>query len=228
MMQTLTVMIDRLAQALTPDFRIMPLDLPDAPVFVSVAMPQSEAVTGLKPRLPAGRGMSVQQAMVAAGAEALELRASLAQYHAAALRDLPKVDGFAMISATDLMSGAVTPVLAQEVYLDCAEVLAEPLVWDANSTGCAAGPTPEEATQTALWEAIERDSLALWWHGNVAAPALGLEVIDALQPRLFWELYRRSRSTMLLDITSDIGLPAVAAVSSAPDGPSGPRPHSLP
>ncbi|MGL4234933.1 MAG: YcaO-like family protein [Tabrizicola sp.] len=196
----------------------MPLYAPDAPLFLAMALPTAEAVTGLKPRLPAGRGLSTQQAMIAAGAEALELRASLAQRHMADLALLKRTDGFAMVEATDLLTNEAVPVLAQEVYLDCATTLSEPLRHDANSTGCAAGQTQAEATATALWECIERDALALWWHGNIAPVPVALDLIDAQQPRLFWWLHQRPRQTMLFDITTDIGLPVVAAVSSDPDG----------
>ena len=84
--------IARLDRALAQDFRIMPLHAPEAPLFLAVALPVDEGVTGLKPRLPAGRGFTPHQAMLAAGAEALELRASLAQRHAEGLARLPRRD----------------------------------------------------------------------------------------------------------------------------------------
>lgn len=218
MKQNTAQTIARLSGALACDFEIMTLDAPDAPLFLAVALPLAEGVTGLKPRLPAGRGLTPQQAMLAAGAEALELRASLAQRHAGELARLPKCDGLAVCEALDLLTRAPCPVLAQEVYLDCAATLDEPLRKDANSTGCAAGQDRNTAQATALWECIERDALALWWHGQRPAAALALELIDPQQPRLFWWLHQRTRRTMLLDLTTDIGLPVVAAVSSDPDG----------
>lgn len=210
--------IARLSDALAQDFSILPLDAPGTPLFLAIALPTDEGVTGLKPRLPAGRGMTTQGALIAAGAEALELRASLAQQHAAELSRLPRRDGLAMVAAHDVLSRAEVPVLAQEVYLDCAAVLAEPLRCDANSTGCAVGANRESALASALWECVERDAVALWWHGRRAVPGLALDVIDAQQPRLFWWLHQRARRTMLLDLTTDIGLPVVAAVSSETDG----------
>lgn len=196
----------------------MPLDEPEAPLFLAVALPLDEAVTGLKPRLPAGRGMTLQQAMLSAGAEALELRSSLAQQHTLTLRALPKQDGLAMVAASDMASGAVTEVAAQAVYLDCAPVLSEPLHEDANSTGCAAGPDRDHAMARALWECVERDAVALWWHGHLPGSAVATEIIDAQQPRLFWWLHQRQRVTRLIEVTTDIGLPAVVAVAADPDG----------
>jgi thiazole/oxazole-forming peptide maturase SagD family component len=218
MKRTALDMIASLTRSLAPDFTLVPLEAPASPLFLAIALPLDDGVTGLKPRLPAGRGMTAQQALIAAGAEALELRASLAQHHIADLAALPRTAGLAMAPAVDVLSGAEVPVPAQDVYLDCASVLAEPLRRDANSTGCAVGPDREAALATAVWECVERDAVALWWHGNRPAARLALEVIDAHQPRLFWWLHQRERVTMLLDLTTDIGLPVVAAVSADPDG----------
>ena len=210
--------ISRLSRALEQDFRLLPLDEPDAPLFLAVAMPLDDGVTGLKPRLPAGRGMTLAQAMLSAGAEALELRASLAQQHAADLKRLPRAGGLAMVRATDMASAEVVEVPAQRVYLDCAAVLGEPLKDDAGSTGCAVGPDREGAAARALWECVERDAVALWWHGNRQGGAVATEIIDAQQPRLFWWLHQRRRVTRLIEVTTDIGLPVVVAVAADPDG----------
>ena len=210
--------IAHLTRALAQDFLLQPLEASDRPVFLAVAWPVHEEVTGRKPRLPAGRGLTPQQALVAAGAEALELRASLAQNHLKTLADLPRRNGLAMVAGRDLQAGHEVLLPAQEVWLDAAFVLGERLVCDAGSTGCAAGRTRLEASETALWECIERDALALWWHGGLPARSLPLEEIDHLKPRLFWWLDGRDRVTRLLDLTTDIGLPVVAAVSSDAGG----------
>lgn len=218
MRQNQSEMIARLDRALAPDYRLMPLHRPGSPVFLAVAMPMSEGVTGLKPRLPAGRGLTLPQAIIAAGAEAVEMRASLAQSHLATLASMPRQEGLAQVTARDMASGADVAVLAQEVYLDCAALLSEPLRHDATSNGCAAGATRDAAAATALWECVERDAMVLWWHGGWAAGALPLALIDQSQPRLSWWLDQRPRVTRLLDLTTDIGLPVVAAVSADPDG----------
>jgi thiazole/oxazole-forming peptide maturase SagD family component len=218
MKPTAADMIARLTRSLAHDFTLMPLEAPASPLFLAIALPLEDGVTGLKPRLPAGRGMTPQQAIIAAGAEALELRASLAQHHVAELTALPRRDGLAVVSAVDLLSHDTVTVPAQEVYLDCASMLDEPVKHDANSTGCAVGPDRDTALATAVWECVERDAVALWWHGGLPASKLALELIDAHQPRLYWWLHQRARVTLLLDLTTDIGLPVVAAVSADPDG----------
>lgn len=218
MRQNQSDILARLDRALAPGYRLMPVHRPGSPVFLAVAMPTADGVSGLKPRLPAGRGLTLPQAMIAAGAEAVELRSSLAQSHLAMLAASPRVDGLAHVAARDMASGDTVAVPAQTVFLDCAALLAEPVLQDANSTGCAAGKTADAAAAAALWECVERDAVALWWHGGWAADALPFALIDQTAPRLSWWLDQRSRVTRLLDLTTDIGLPVVAAVSADPDG----------
>ncbi len=218
MRQDLVETLARVQRALAFDFRIVPVAAPDAPIFLAVSVPLNPAVTGTKPRLPSGRGLTQLQAMISSGAEALELRASLAQSHALAIADLPRLSGQAMVQAHDLLSGQAAPLPAQDVYLDCAAVTGERMTTDARSTGCACASTLQDAQRMALFEAIERDAVAFWWHGGVAANALSKELIDTREPRLSWWLERRPRRLVLLGLTTDLGLPVVLAVSSDPDG----------
>lgn len=193
------------------------MNIPDIPVFLAVALPLWEEATGRKPRLPAGRGLSLQQAMVAAGAEALELRASLAQNHTAKFAD--GIDsGGGTVTATDMLRGDRVEVRAQQVFLDFAEVHGEPLEVEADSTGCATGETREGATCRAFLECFERDAMALWWYGGLQREALPLDLVDQEHPRLGWWLQRRTRKTTLIDLTIDTGVPVVAAFSSEADG----------
>lgn len=210
--------IAHLNQSLAHDFRVTPLYAPDAPIFMAVAWPTSARVTGCKPRLPAGRGMTLAQAMRSAGAEAIELRASLAQNHRAEIAALAVVQGRAMVPAQDLLTSVATLVPAQLVYLDCAQVSGESPYADADSTGCATGVARADATMAALLECLERDAVALWWHGLLPAAHLPLDLIDGLQPRLFWWLQERARQTRLLNLGTDTGVAVVAAISAEPDG----------
>ena len=218
MKQDLAETLTSLQRALAFDYRIVQVPVPDAPIFLAAALPLSPTVTGLKPRLPSGRGLSLAQALVSAGAEALELRSSLAQNNRATIAALPRQNGRAVVVARDLLSGAAIQVPAQEVYLDFAALRAEVPSCDARSTGCATAATADEAARLALFECIERDAIALWWHGGVVASALPNDLLDAKAPRLAWWLERRPRRFQLLGLGGDIGLPVVLAVSSDPLG----------
>jgi ribosomal protein S12 methylthiotransferase accessory factor len=89
------------------------------------------------------------------------------------------------------------------------------------SIGCAAGPTLDEAVLGGLLELVERDAAALWWRGGDKAAALALDGEAARQTtELLHEIRRGAdrRATWLLDITSGIGIPCVAALSVDRDG----------
>jgi ribosomal protein S12 methylthiotransferase accessory factor len=88
------------------------------------------------------------------------------------------------------------------------------------STGCAAGPSFEAAAARALLELVERDAASLWWIGgqhprplaeNAAAMAEAVRLLGALRED-------RERASWLLDITTDLEIPSVAAVSVEGDG----------
>jgi ribosomal protein S12 methylthiotransferase accessory factor len=85
------------------------------------------------------------------------------------------------------------------------------------STGCAAGRTPAEATRRGLLELIERDAAALWWRGGRRPrPVPPDSAIDALIATLRGGT--DARRTWLLDITTDLEVPVIAAVSAGADG----------
>ena len=84
----------------------------------------------------------------------------------------------------------------------------------ANSNGCAAGNTLEEAILQGLLELVERDAIALWWYNRLRRP--GVELSSFEEPRLqrMSERYGAlGRELWALDLTSDLGIPTFAAVS---------------
>lgn len=88
------------------------------------------------------------------------------------------------------------------------------------STGSAAGTSWHAAALHGLFELIERDAASLWWRGGSRGRAVPPDVAASAQ-----ELLRALRAgapaprrSWLLDITTDIGIPAVAALSCGPDG----------
>jgi bacteriocin biosynthesis cyclodehydratase domain-containing protein len=87
------------------------------------------------------------------------------------------------------------------------------------SNGNAAGNTVEEAILQGFLELVERDSVALWWYNRVRRPGIDLSSFN--EPYLGQlEAFLRDhhRDLWALDVTSDLGVPTVVAVSRRTDG----------
>jgi ribosomal protein S12 methylthiotransferase accessory factor len=88
------------------------------------------------------------------------------------------------------------------------------------SIGSAAGTSWDGAALHGLLELIERDAVSLWWRGGRRGRAIPPE--HAAYTETLLHQLRPSgsapRRTWLLDITTDIGLPCIAALSCRPDG----------
>jgi oxazoline/thiazoline synthase len=94
----------------------------------------------------------------------------------------------------------------------------------ADSNGCAAGTTLDNAVRNGLFEIIERDAVAVWWYNRIARPAVPLIAdVDSVLPSLQSGYERTGRSFWALDITSDFGIPVFAAVTRC----QGPTPDVL-
>ncbi|MGI5455136.1 TOMM precursor leader peptide-binding protein [Streptomyces sp. CA-249302] len=92
----------------------------------------------------------------------------------------------------------------------------------AHSNGTAAGATLEDAVLQGTLELIERDAVALWWYNRTRQP--GIDLTTATDPYVgqVAELHRRlGREIWALDLTSDLGVPVVAALSRRTDRPAG-------
>jgi ribosomal protein S12 methylthiotransferase accessory factor len=89
------------------------------------------------------------------------------------------------------------------------------------SNGSAAGTSWEAAGLHGMLELIERDAASLWWRGGSRGAAIPPEheaylMAQALLPQL--RQNATGRRSWLLDITTDIGVPCVAAVSCSANG----------
>lgn len=83
-----------------------------------------------------------------------------------------------------------------------------------DSNGCAAGLSREEAILHGFMELVERDSVALWWYNRVSRPGVDLSSVDDPYVQQLQSYYSAlQREVWVLDITSDLGIPAFAAVS---------------
>ena len=86
----------------------------------------------------------------------------------------------------------------------------------ADSNGCAAGNTIEEAIVQGFLELVERDSYAIWWYNRSQRSELDLSWFDDPYVRdLKAQLAETGRRLWLLDITSDLGIPSFVALSHA-------------
>lgn len=90
----------------------------------------------------------------------------------------------------------------------------EPLDFWADSNGCAAGNTIEEAILQGFMELVERDCIALWWYNQLVKPSVDLESFDEPYFGQLKQYYERLyRDLWVLDITSDLNIPCFAAIS---------------
>lgn len=89
----------------------------------------------------------------------------------------------------------------------------KPDCW-ADSNGCAAGNTIEEAILQGFMELVERDSVALWWYNRVKRPKVDLESFDEPYFQTLQHFYQTlHREFWVLDITSDLNIPTFAAIT---------------
>lgn len=121
------------------------------------------------------------------------------------------------IEARDCATGRIGLLPAEFVLIGMREAGDEEAAAIADSNGCACGPTPDAARLSALLELIERDAVGRWWFGMRRRPNLPPEVFEPW-PELFRHLTTRRRHTRLFDLTTDLAVPVVAAVSFEPDG----------
>jgi oxazoline/thiazoline synthase len=88
----------------------------------------------------------------------------------------------------------------------------------ADSNGCAAGNTLEEAILQGFMELVERDSVALWWYNRLPKPTVDLTDFDEPYFAELTKFYQQHhRDLWVLDITSDLNIPTFAAISRKND-----------
>ncbi|NER82596.1 MAG: TOMM precursor leader peptide-binding protein, partial [Leptolyngbya sp. SIO1D8] len=85
----------------------------------------------------------------------------------------------------------------------------------ADSNGCAAGNTIEEAILQGFMELVERDAVALWWYNQLQKPQVDLDSFEEPYCQRLKQYYQElDRDLWVLDITSDLAIPTFAAISS--------------
>ena len=223
--------------------RIFTLEATDAPGLVALGAEVDPAVTGVRDApivSVSGTGMTFRQAFescVGEGVEALSRYASNEDVierldadealigASAAVRSLwddllpYRRDRFerrtSWTFAADLADGHAVRLPADLCFRRPEDEREIDPPWPM-STGCGAGPDHQTATLHGLLEVIERDAVALWWRGGRRARVLRNDAGAAVLARLRGG--DTSRRTWFLDITNDIGVPAVVAASCDDDG----------
>ena len=88
-----------------------------------------------------------------------------------------------------------------------------PNAFHADSNGCAAGNTLEEAIVQGFLELVERDAYAIWWYNRLQRAEVDLSQFNNSYIRdLQTQLAEAGRKLWVLDVTSDLGIPAYVAI----------------
>jgi len=88
-----------------------------------------------------------------------------------------------------------------------------PRAFHADSNGCAAGNTLQEAIVQGFLELVERDAYAIWWYNRSQRGEVDLSRIDDSYVRdLQSQFADFGRKVWVLDVTSDLGVPTYVAI----------------
>jgi oxazoline/thiazoline synthase len=88
-----------------------------------------------------------------------------------------------------------------------------PRPFHADSNGCAAGNTLQEAIVQGFLELVERDAYAIWWYNRSQRGEVDLSRIDDSYVRdLQSQFADFGRKVWVLDVTSDLGVPTYVAI----------------
>jgi oxazoline/thiazoline synthase len=86
--------------------------------------------------------------------------------------------------------------------------------YHADSNGCAAGNTLEEAIVQGFLELVERDAYAIWWYNRLQRREVDLDEFDDSYIRnLQIQLGESGRRLWVLDVTSDLAIPVFVAIT---------------
>ena len=96
---------------------------------------------------------------------------------------------------------------------------ADPWIAMGCSNGNAAGNTVEEAVLQGFLELVERDSVAIWWYNRLKRPGIDLASSgDAWIAGLIDDYNAIGRDVWALDLTTDLGITSVVALSRHREG----------
>src|SRR5262245_11398459 len=235
----------RLLQAASQFIRIFELAAPEAPRLVAFGAEVDPAAVdarhhGSPPVSVSGIGVTMQEAFQGCVGEGIEYLSQLERaedglivadgIEALAMHDQPARELVTALMSSRAGERSWFPALRlsdrRQVLLPADLCLRRPPAAQEFvppfplSVGSAAGTSFEGAGLHGLLELIERDAASLWWRGGRRGRAVPPDV-EASAQALLGELRAgasSARRSWLLDITTDTGIPAVAALSCKPDG----------
>ena len=104
------------------------------------------------------------------------------------------------------------------LYYGMSQEPRQPSEFVADSNGCAAGNTMEEAILQGFFELVERDAFAVWWYNRLRLPGVDLDSFGDEYLAAAGDYYRGlQRELWVLDATGDLGIPVFVAVSRRTD-----------
>jgi ribosomal protein S12 methylthiotransferase accessory factor len=84
-----------------------------------------------------------------------------------------------------------------------------------DSSGCAVGSDLQDAAIRGFLELVERDAASIWWYNMIRRPAPDAVFLDdPLIKQVFAWCRERGRIVHLIDITHDLRIPVVVAISA--------------
>ena len=127
-----------------------------------------------------------------------------------------KTKNMSWVAAEDLLGGERRYVPAAYAYYDVDDEGSRYCV--ANSNGCAAGSTRNQAILNGVYEIVERDAVSLWWYNRSRRPGIDLTSQDDENVQRVLALHRSlHRECWVLDLTTDLGIPVFVAISRTRD-----------
>ena len=107
-----------------------------------------------------------------------------------------------------------TSMLYYGMSVEAREPAPPPAEFVADSNGCAAGNTMEEAILQGFFELVERDAFAIWWYNRLRLPGVDLDSFGDAYLSAAGDYYRGlEREMWVLDATGDLGIPVFVALS---------------
>ncbi|HEY1737025.1 MAG TPA: YcaO-like family protein, partial [Methylovirgula sp.] len=88
------------------------------------------------------------------------------------------------------------------------------IAFAADSNGCAAGNTREEAIVQGFLELVERDAYGIWWYNRVQRPEVDISRFeDSYIRAMTTQFGEMGRRFWVLDVTNDLGIPTFVAIA---------------